>query len=104
MSDFGSDHDLTARGFEPRIRLCANSLEPGACVGFCVSLSLCPFPVHMLSLCLSKIKRKKNSLKKNSEWAHPEGLVMGFLEGLVKEWRPELKTTQAEEPKEQRGH
>ena len=39
-SDFGSGHDLTIREFKPRIRLCADSSEPGACLGFCVSLSL----------------------------------------------------------------
>ena len=30
--------------------LCADSSEPGACFGFCVSLSLCPCPAHTLSL------------------------------------------------------
>ena len=36
-SDFGSGHDLTSCEFEPRVGLCANSSEPGACFGFCVS-------------------------------------------------------------------
>ena len=49
-ADFGSGHDLTVRGFEPRVRLCADSLEPGACFGFYVSLSLYPSPTHTLSL------------------------------------------------------
>ena len=35
-----SGHDLTAHEFEPHIGLCADSSEPGACFGFCVSLSL----------------------------------------------------------------
>ena len=39
-SDFGSGHDLTVREFEPRVGLCADSSEPGACFRFCVSLSL----------------------------------------------------------------
>ena len=26
--DFGSGHDLTVRGFEPCVRLCADSAEP----------------------------------------------------------------------------
>ena len=39
-SNFSSGHNLTVRGFEPRVRLCADSLEPGACFGFCVCLSL----------------------------------------------------------------
>ena len=38
MSDSSSGHDLTVRGFEPRVRLCAHSSEPGACFGFCVFL------------------------------------------------------------------
>ena len=38
-SDFSSGHDLTVREFEHHIRLCADSLELGACFGFCVSLS-----------------------------------------------------------------
>ena len=51
-TDFGSGHDLTVREFEPRIGLCADSSEPGACFRFCVSLSLWPSPVHAVSLCL----------------------------------------------------
>ena len=41
--------------FEPRIRLCADSSEPGACFRFCVSLALCPSPARTLSL--SKINK-----------------------------------------------
>ena len=59
MSDFSSGHDLTVCGFKPRVRLCADSSEPGAHFGFCVSLSLCPTPAHALSLSLSKITLKK---------------------------------------------
>ena len=63
-SDFGSDHDLTVREFEPRVGLCADSSEPGACFWFCVSLSLCPSPIHALSLSVSKInKMLKNKIK-----------------------------------------
>ena len=47
---FGSGHDLTVHGFEPRIKLCADGSEPGACFGFCVSLSLCSSPTCALSL------------------------------------------------------
>ena len=39
-SDFGSGHDLAVGEFEPRVGLRADSSEPGACFGFCVSLSL----------------------------------------------------------------
>ena len=49
-SDFGSGHDLTVCEFEPRVGLCADSSQPGACLGFCVSLSLCPSPARALSL------------------------------------------------------
>ena len=59
-SSFGSGHDLEVGGFEPLVRLCADSSEPGACFRFCVSLSLCPSPVHALSLSVSKINIKKN--------------------------------------------
>ena len=51
-SDFGSGHDLTARGFEPHVQLCADSSEPGA-----ASDSVSPFlsapPLLMLCLSLS---------------------------------------------------
>ena len=49
-SDSGSGRELTVRGFEPRVGLCADSSEPGACFGFCVSLSLCSSPTHALSV------------------------------------------------------
>ena len=54
-SDFGSGHDLAAREFEPRVGLCADSSELGACFGFWVSLSLCSSPAHarLLSFSLS---------------------------------------------------
>ena len=39
-SDFGLDHNLGFHGFEPRVGLCADSSEPGACFRFCVSLYL----------------------------------------------------------------
>ena len=50
-----SAHDLTVCEFKPRVRLYADSSEPGACLGFCVSLSLSPPP--LLMLCLSKINK-----------------------------------------------
>ena len=50
------------RGFEPRVGLWADGSEPGVCFRFCVSLSLCPSPVHALSLSVPKINKrwKKN--------------------------------------------
>ena len=52
-------HDLAVREFEPRVRLRADGSEPGACFRFCVSLSLCPSPVHALSLSVPKINVEK---------------------------------------------
>ena len=57
-ADFGSGHDLAVREFEPRVGLCDDSSEPGACFPFCVSLSLCPSPVHALSLSVPKINKR----------------------------------------------
>ena len=81
------------RGFEPRVGLCADNSEPGACFGFCVSLSLSlPLPrSHTVSLCLKnkiniKKKFKKKERKKESE---PEmgqtvrSVVTGTGEGLL---------------------
>ena len=49
--DFSSGHDLTVRGFEPCLRLCADSVEPA---GDSLSLSLSlPLP-HTLSLKINK--------------------------------------------------
>ena len=48
--------------FEPHIGLWADGSESGACFRFCVSLSLCPSPVHALSLSVSKINKRS---KKN---------------------------------------
>ena len=46
--------------FEPHVRLCADSSEPEACFGFCVSLSLCPSPAHALSLSKVNTNIKRN--------------------------------------------
>ena len=59
-SNFGSGHDLAVRGFEPRVGPCADSSEPGARFGVCVSLSLCPPPTHALSVSLSLSKMNKH--------------------------------------------
>ena len=52
--DFGSGHDLTVREFQPPIGLCADHSEPGACFGFCVSLSASPLSSLMPFLSLSQ--------------------------------------------------
>ena len=49
-SEFNSGHDFTVHEFKPRVRLCADSADPEACFGFCVSLSLSSPPVLILSL------------------------------------------------------
>ena len=46
--------DLRVCGFKPRIGLCADSSEPGARFGLCISLSLCPSPAGVLSHSLSQ--------------------------------------------------
>ena len=52
VKHFGSGHDLAVDEFESRIGLCADSSEPGACFGFCGSLSLSlPLPC---SCCVSQ--------------------------------------------------
>ena len=58
-SDFRSSHDLLVHKFKFHIGLCTDSLDPGACFRFCVSLSLYPSPAHALSL------KTKQMLKKN---------------------------------------
>ena len=57
-------HDLSVCEFEPRVGLWADGSEPGACFRFCVSLSLCPSPVHALSLSVPKIINKTLKKKK----------------------------------------
>ena len=57
--DLSSGHDLMVCEFEPLVGLCADSSEPGARFGFCVSLFLCPSPTHAPSLPLSEINIKK---------------------------------------------
>ena len=53
-SYLGSGHDLTVHWFKLRVRLCADSSEPGTCFGFCVSLAHSHFVSFALSLSKSK--------------------------------------------------
>ena len=69
-ADFGSGRDLAVGGFEPRVGLCADGSEPGACFGFCVSLSLSA-PPPSLSLSLSKINKH---LKQNIKEERKDGM------------------------------
>ena len=84
-------HDLAVCEFEPRVRLWADGSEPGACFWFCVSLSLCPSPVHALSFSVPKIKNKrwKKKLKKKSSsfnnGAYPF-LFISFFSMHCKNW------------------
>ena len=57
--DFGSGHNLTVPDFEPRVRLCTDSVES---TWNSVSLSLCPSPAHSLSLSPNK-QINKHTLK-----------------------------------------
>ena len=57
-SDFGSGHDFTVCGFEPRIGLWADSSEPGAC--FIQILCLCLSIPSPRMLCLSLSLSLKN--------------------------------------------
>ena len=67
VSDFSSGHDLAVYEFEPRVGLCADSSEPGACFRCCVSLALLPLPIRALSLSQIKINiRKINTIKKKT--------------------------------------
>ena len=51
----GIYHNLIVCEFEPHIRLCAESSEPGACFRFCVSLAPLPLPCSCsVSLSLSQ--------------------------------------------------
>ena len=49
LVDFGSDHDLTVHGFQSRVELCADSVEPA---WDSLSLSLCSSPACTLSVSL----------------------------------------------------
>ena len=53
-SNFDSGHDLAVREFEPRIRLCAGSLEAAS---DSVSPSLSAPPLLILCLSLSKVNK-----------------------------------------------
>ena len=59
VMDLGLGHALMFCEFEPRVQLCADSSEPGACFRFSLSLSL--------SLSLSK---NKSTLKKKEKTWH----------------------------------
>ena len=54
--DFGSGHELTVHGLEPRVGLCADSVEPNW-DSLSLSLSLCP--CLALSLKINKLKKIK---------------------------------------------
>ena len=60
----------TVGEFKPRVRLCADRLEAGACFGFCVSFSLCPSLTCALSLSLSKINKLFYKSQKKMTTSH----------------------------------
>ena len=58
-SDFSSGHDLTVRGFEPHVGLCADRTEPGAHFRFRVFLSLsAPPPLALARVRSLSLKNK----------------------------------------------
>ena len=71
-SNSGSGHDLTVRGFRPRVGLCADGSEPGGCLGFCVSLSLCPSPARASALALSENEININDNNRNQPTAQAD--------------------------------
>ena len=66
------------REFEPRVGLWADGSEPGACFRFCVSLSLCPSPVHAC-LSLSQKSMLKKKLRKKS-WPQRVGTLRDLVQ------------------------
>ena len=54
-------------GFEPCVGLCASSSEPGACFGFCVSLSLCSSLHPQRWINIKKKERKKERKKETKK-------------------------------------
>ena len=77
-SDFGSGHDLMVCEFELR----ADSSEPGACFGFCVSLSLFLPSSHSLSL---KNKYRFHCLSIKNQWRLKKNLSFLILDS--QEWK-----------------
>ena len=71
------------RGFEPHVGLCADSSEPGACVGFCVSFFLSAPPPLVFSLPLKNkynVEKQKGSIVPGdfgNTWIGPPGSVGG---------------------------
>ena len=82
VSNFGSGHDLMAREFEPRVELCADNSEPGACFRLSPPLYL-PFPCSLslvLSFSLSQNKQFFFIFLKNNR-------KLGKINKMLKSWR-----------------
>ena len=60
VADLGSGHDLTVRELEPRIGLCADGSEPGACF---IQISGLPVSLPLPRLCCVSLKNKYKRLK-----------------------------------------
>ena len=82
VSDFSSGQDFTVHEFEPHFGLCADSSEPGASLGFCISLSL-PLP-HSCSVSVSLSQCL--SLKKAPPEEHRLGGRLRMFQGRLL-WR-----------------
>ena len=66
-------HSPWVRALQPLCQHRADSLKPGGCFEFCVSLSLCPSPTHTLPLSRSQklnkyLKKKKTSTGISKLW------------------------------------
>ena len=73
-------HDLAVCEFEPRVGLWADSSEPGARFGFCVSLSLCLSPACALSLPFSKTnKGLKKEKEEATRWQESCPVLLNFV-------------------------
>ena len=88
--DFGSGHDLTARGFEPRVELSAVGTESASDPLSPLSLPLPNLCIRTLSLSLSvskinieKLKKKEKERKEQLEGIKPRlsHVVVAFYAG-----------------------
>ena len=79
--------------FEPHIRLCTDSSEPGACFRFRVSLSLCPLcESERLTLCVSQknkqtLKNTNNNTNNTNDKKLTADRVTNGLDGVGEESR-----------------
>ena len=88
MTDIGSGHELMVHGYEPKLGSVADSSEPGACFGFCVSSLSNPSPAHVLSL--SKINKHKKINNGYLGRRQPEWVLIKILLKSLVGWKAEV--------------